>query len=75
MHDGLAVIERLRRVTDAHDVDTIVDCFTDDYVNETPAHTARGFVGRDQVRANWSRIRARSMSCRPRCHTRRPTAI
>jgi ketosteroid isomerase-like protein len=56
MDDGLAVIERLRRATDAHDLDAIVDCFTDDYVNETPAHPARGFVGRDQVRANWSRI-------------------
>ena len=56
MDDGLAVIERLRRATDAHDVDAIVACFADDYVNETPAHPARGFVGRDQVRANWSRI-------------------
>ena len=50
------MIERLRRATDAHDVEAIVACFTDDYVNETPAHPARGFVGRDQVRANWSRI-------------------
>jgi ketosteroid isomerase-like protein len=56
MVDGLAVVERLRRATDAHDVEAIVDCFTDDYVNETPAHPARGFVGRDQVRVNWSRI-------------------
>jgi len=56
MDDGLAVIERLRRATDAHDLDAIVDCFTEDYVNETPAHPARSFVGRDQVRANWSRI-------------------
>src|SRR4051794_18175395 len=56
MHDGLALIERLRHATDAHDVDAIVECFTDDYVNETPAHPARGFVGRAQVRENWSRI-------------------
>jgi ketosteroid isomerase-like protein len=56
MDDGLALIERLRHATDAHDLDAIVDCFTEDYVNETPVHPARGFVGRAQVRENWSRI-------------------
>ena len=27
---------RLQAATNAHDVDAIVACFTDDYVNETP---------------------------------------
>ena len=27
-----------------------------DYVNETPVHPARGFVGADQVRRNWEQI-------------------
>ena len=58
MGDGRAVIERLRAAVDAHDLDAIVDCFADGYVNETPAHPARGFRGRDQVRINWSRILA-----------------
>ena len=31
-------------------------CFTEDYVNETPAHPARGFRGREQVRRNWTRL-------------------
>lgn len=33
-----------------------MDCFTEDYVNETPAHPARGFRGRDPVRRNWTQI-------------------
>lgn len=34
----------------------MVTCFTEDYVNETPAHPARGFHGREQVRRNWTQI-------------------
>ena len=56
MDDGSAVIERLQAAVNAHDLDAIVDCFSSDYVNETPVHPARGFRGRDQVRVNWSRI-------------------
>jgi hypothetical protein len=52
------VLQRLVDATNAHDVDAIVDCFAPDYRNETPAHPARGFVGRDQVRRNWTRILA-----------------
>ena len=33
-----------------------LSCFAPDYRNETPAHPARGFVGVDQVRANWQQI-------------------
>jgi ketosteroid isomerase-like protein len=39
-----------------HDLDRLVGLFTADYVNETPAHPARGFKGNDQVRRNWSAI-------------------
>ena len=51
-----AMLERLVAATNAHDLDGLVDCFRADYVNETPAHPARGFVGREQVRANWLQI-------------------
>jgi ketosteroid isomerase-like protein len=51
-----AVLDRLVTATNAHDVDAIVDCFTEDYRNETPAHPARSFVGREQVRRNWTQI-------------------
>lgn len=54
--DPEALIERLVQATNAHDLEAVVDCFASDYRNETPAHPERGFVGRDQVRKNWSQI-------------------
>lgn len=50
------VVEQLARATSAHDLEAIVACFAEDYVNETPAHPQRGFEGRDQVRRNWEQI-------------------
>src|SRR3954447_3393472 len=50
------MLTRLERATNAHDLEALVDCFAVDYRNETPAHPARSFVGRDQVRANWGQI-------------------
>lgn len=49
-------VERLEAATNAHDLEALVGCFAPDYVNETPAHPARGFRGRNQVRENWERI-------------------
>lgn len=49
-------VERLVAATNAHDLDSMVGCFSPDYVNETPAHPARGFAGREQVRVNWQHI-------------------
>jgi len=51
-----AMVERLRRATNDHDLDALVDCFSADYRNETPVHPERGFTGREQVRRNWSQI-------------------
>jgi ketosteroid isomerase-like protein len=51
-----AVLSRLERATNGHDLEALVACFASDYRNETPAHPERGFTGRDQVRANWSQI-------------------
>lgn len=51
-----ALVERLAAATNAHDLDALERCFAEDYVNETPAHPARGFVGREQVRRNWEQI-------------------
>jgi ketosteroid isomerase-like protein len=53
---GSAVIDRLLRATNDHDLDALAGCFASDYVNETPAHPARGFGGREQVRRNWAQI-------------------
>ena len=50
------VLDRLLQATNAHDLEAILDCFTSGYRNETPAHPARSFTGRDQVRRNWEQI-------------------
>ena len=54
----VAVVKRLRHATNAHDIEGIVACFAGDYRNETPLHPARGFIGNEQVRRNWTHILA-----------------
>jgi ketosteroid isomerase-like protein len=56
MSNAVTLLDRLSAATNAHDVDAIAACFAEDYRNETPAHPARGFVGRAQVRRNWEQI-------------------
>jgi ketosteroid isomerase-like protein len=51
-----AVVERLLAAINAHDLEAMVACFAEDYVNEWPAHPQRGFQGSAQVRTNWSQI-------------------
>jgi ketosteroid isomerase-like protein len=51
-----AVVERLRKAVDEHDLDALVSCFAENYRNETPVHPGRGFEGHEQVRSNWQRI-------------------
>jgi ketosteroid isomerase-like protein len=50
------VIQRLVQATNNHDLEGIAACFAATYVNETPAHPARGFQGPEQVRRNWAQI-------------------
>jgi ketosteroid isomerase-like protein len=52
----LALVERLQAAVNHHDLDSLAACFADDFLNETPAHPARSFRGRDQVRRNWAQI-------------------
>lgn len=54
----MVTLERLLAAVNAHDLDGLVSCFAEDYVNETPAHPQRGFRGNEQVRRNWTRILA-----------------
>ncbi len=51
-----AMVNRLVDATNAHDIEALVACFAEDYVNETPVHPARNFEGRSQVRRNWEQI-------------------
>jgi ketosteroid isomerase-like protein len=49
-------VAELAEAVNRHDLDALTGLFAPDYVNETPAHPARGFVGNDQVRRNWTTI-------------------
>jgi ketosteroid isomerase-like protein len=51
-----AMVQRLERATNEHDLEALVACFAPDYRNDTPAHPERSFTGREQVRANWAQI-------------------
>jgi ketosteroid isomerase-like protein len=50
------VAERLLAAMNARDIEAFVACFAEGYESEQPAHPDRAFVGREQVRANWSAI-------------------
>jgi hypothetical protein len=54
--DPAAAVERLLAAVNAHDLEAMVGCFAQDYVNVTPAHPQRGFGGSQQVRRNWSQL-------------------
>jgi ketosteroid isomerase-like protein len=65
------VVERLLEAINAHDLEAMVACFTEDFVNETPAHPQRSFRGNQQVRTNWSQIFAGV----PDVHARLPRMV
>jgi len=50
------MMRRVLAAMNAHDVDAFVACFAPDYRSEQPAHPARAFTGRDQVRENWTGV-------------------
>jgi hypothetical protein len=52
----LKMVQRLLDATNAHDIDALVACFSDDYVNETPVNPERGFRGTEQIRRNWTQL-------------------
>jgi ketosteroid isomerase-like protein len=56
MTEPQALVERLVKATNEHDLDALVACFAEDYANETPTHPSRSFRGREQVRRNWEQI-------------------
>jgi ketosteroid isomerase-like protein len=53
---GKAVSERLMEAMNAHDLEAHLACFDEAYRSEQPAHPARTFSGREQVRKNWSKV-------------------
>ncbi len=51
-----ALVERVCRAVNEHDLEALSACFASEYRNETPVHPTRGFEGRAQVRRNWEQI-------------------
>lgn len=52
----LAVMERVRDATNAHDIEALAACFEPDYKSEFPAHPERAFHGHKSMRENWTQI-------------------
>ncbi len=50
------VLDTMRSVLNAHDLDGFVALFADEYRSEQPVHPGRAFAGRDQVRENWGSV-------------------
>lgn len=51
-----ALLERIGRAINAHDVDALTAAFADDVDSRQPAHPERRFVGAEQIRQNWVAI-------------------
>ena len=51
-----SVLERLVAAQNQHDLEAFLDCFDPDYQSEQPVHPRRAFIGREQVRKNWSAL-------------------
>jgi hypothetical protein len=49
-------IARLRDAQNRHDAEAMAALFAPDYRSEQPVHPERGFGGKEQVAANWSRM-------------------
>lgn len=52
----ILLLERMRAALDAHDLDTFVEFFREDYVGERPRHPGAEMSSREDVRRNWAEI-------------------
>jgi len=52
----MEVTDRLCAAMNSRDADAFAACFAHDYRSDQPAHPARAFVGREQVRTNWTAV-------------------
>jgi ketosteroid isomerase-like protein len=50
------LLEQMRAALDAHDLDTFVSFFRDDYVGERPRHPGSPMSSREDVRTNWAEV-------------------
>jgi hypothetical protein len=52
--DSEALLIKLKDAFNAHDTESILQCFDEKYTSEQPIHPNRMFQGRDQVKKNWA---------------------
>jgi ketosteroid isomerase-like protein len=52
----IELLERMRAALDAHDLDTFLGFFREDYIGERPRHPGAKISSREDVRANWSEV-------------------
>jgi ketosteroid isomerase-like protein len=52
----IALLERMRAALDAHDLDTFLGFFREDYVGERPRHPGAPVSSRQDVRRNWEEV-------------------
>lgn len=71
MTSTTTVIDRLVEAINAHDLDAIETCFAPGYSVTTPAHPARSFTGRENVRRNWEGI----LAAHPTVHARAESRV
>jgi ketosteroid isomerase-like protein len=50
------LLEHMRAALDAHDLDTFLGFFREDYIGERPRHPGAKISSREDVRTNWSEI-------------------
>src|SRR6266850_1330898 len=54
--DVKGLVEHLQQALNGHDIEAYLACFHETYASDQPAHPARSFRGREQVRKNWTAI-------------------
>jgi ketosteroid isomerase-like protein len=52
----IKLVEHMRAALDAHDLDTFVGFFREDYVGERPRHPGAKISSRADVRRNWQEV-------------------
>ena len=67
----IELVEQMRAALDAHDLDTFLSFFRDDYVGERPRHPGAKISSRGDVRRNWEEVIADV----PDLHVEVPAAV
>ena len=50
------VLRRMEQAMNAHDLDALADCFSEDFRSDLPIHPGRSFTGRERMRSTWAAL-------------------